>query len=246
MKPQTNAVQDFKAGKYQSVLPNLNSRESTLLLPLTINPGANLITNNFYATLNTRKPGVPMQWTSLEVWHNLSVTVSKAQTCTIHHWTRNPPKQAMWYHLWQLCLHCVHWRGRPKQNSFCSWSCKVAIRTSEMLVAKILFNSFISTPGPKFMTMDMSNFYLMTPLLPPNYIHIKLTDLPDEIINDNNLTATNEVLEKCLNKHSYYQSKYIPGLLKHQRCPIHLCLTVDDSESNILDKIMQITRYRSY
>jgi hypothetical protein len=33
-----------------------------------------------------------------------------------------------------------------------------------MLVAKMLFNSVISTKGACFMTMDISNFYLMTPL----------------------------------------------------------------------------------
>ena len=37
---------------------------------------------------------------------------------------------------------------------------EVATPTAEMLVAKMLFNSVISTPGAKFMTMDISNFYL--------------------------------------------------------------------------------------
>jgi hypothetical protein len=40
---------------------------------------------------------------------------------------------------------------------------EVATPTAEMLTAKLLFNSVISTPGAKFMTMDISNFYLMTP-----------------------------------------------------------------------------------
>jgi hypothetical protein len=39
---------------------------------------------------------------------------------------------------------------------------EVATPTAEMLAAKILFNSVISTNGAKFMTMDVSNFYLMT------------------------------------------------------------------------------------
>jgi hypothetical protein len=41
---------------------------------------------------------------------------------------------------------------------------KVATPTAEMLVAKLLFNSIISTHGAKFMTMDIANFYLMRPL----------------------------------------------------------------------------------
>ena len=44
---------------------------------------------------------------------------------------------------------------------------EVATPTAEMLVAKLLFNSVISTPGARFMTMDISNFYLMTPLARP-------------------------------------------------------------------------------
>ena len=41
---------------------------------------------------------------------------------------------------------------------------EVATPTAEMLVAKPLFNSVVLTPGDKFMTIDISNFYLMTPL----------------------------------------------------------------------------------
>ena len=51
-----------------------------------------------------------------------------------------------------------------------------------MLVAKLLFNSVVSTKGAKFMTADISNFYLNTPLTRPEYIRLKLTDIPDEII----------------------------------------------------------------
>jgi hypothetical protein len=47
---------------------------------------------------------------------------------------------------------------------------KVATPTMEMLVAQMLFNSVISTKGTRFMTMDISNFYLMTPLHRPKFI----------------------------------------------------------------------------
>jgi hypothetical protein len=53
-----------------------------------------------------------------------------------------------------------------------------------MLVAKMLFNSVISTKGARFMTMDISNFYLMTPLHHPEFIHVKLSDIPDEVIEE--------------------------------------------------------------
>ena len=66
---------------------------------------------------------------------------------------------------------------------------EVTTPTAEMLVAKLLFNSLISTKGAQFMTMDISNFYLMTPLARPEYIRVKLSDIPDEIIAEYNLKA---------------------------------------------------------
>ena len=60
---------------------------------------------------------------------------------------------------------------------------EVATPTAYMLVAKPLFNSIISTKGASFMTIDISNFYLMTPLKRPEYIRINVRDISDEIIN---------------------------------------------------------------
>ena len=54
---------------------------------------------------------------------------------------------------------------------------EVVTPTAEMLVAKLLFNSVVSTPGAKFMTMDIPNFYLMTPLKRPEFIRINFAVL---------------------------------------------------------------------
>jgi hypothetical protein len=130
---------------------------------------------------------------------------------------------------------------------------EVATPTAEMLVAKILFNSVISTKGARFMTIDISNFYLKTPLKRPEYLKVKIADLPAEIIKQYNLTEkankngfvffeitqgmyglpqarliANKLLEQRLNKHGYYQSKLIPGLWKHKTRPIQFTLVVDD------------------
>ena len=59
---------------------------------------------------------------------------------------------------------------------------KVATPTACMLVVKLIFNSVVSTKGAKFMTMDISNFFLMTPLNRPEYIRINIRDVPDEIV----------------------------------------------------------------
>ena len=54
---------------------------------------------------------------------------------------------------------------------------------ADMLVEKCLFNSVVSTRNTKFMIIDISNFYLMTPLKRPEYVRISINDIPDEIIN---------------------------------------------------------------
>jgi hypothetical protein len=61
---------------------------------------------------------------------------------------------------------------------------EVAMPTAEMLVAEILFNSVISTAGARFMMMDISNFYLNMPLKRPEYIRLKILNLPEEIIKE--------------------------------------------------------------
>jgi hypothetical protein len=61
---------------------------------------------------------------------------------------------------------------------------KVATPTADMLVAKLLFNSVILTRGARFMTMDISNSYLMTPLHQPEFIPMTLSNIPDKIIDE--------------------------------------------------------------
>ena len=105
---------------------------------------------------------------------------------------------------------------------------KVETPTADMLVAKFLFNSVVSTRNAKFITMDISIFYLMTPLKRPEYICISIKDIPNEIINEYKLRdiannngsvyihcncgmyglpqsglLANELLEKSLNKKGY-------------------------------------------
>ncbi len=103
------------------------------------------------------------------------------------------------------------------------------------------------------MTMDISNFYLMTPLHRPKFIRLKLNNIPDEVIKEYKLREkatkngsifikakqgmyglpqsgllANKLLEKRLNKHGYRQSKLVPGLWKHDTWPIQFTLVVDN------------------
>ena len=63
----------------------------------------------------------------------------------------------------------------------------VGTPTADILLVKILFNSIISTEGAKFMTADIKNFYLMTPLKRWEYIKLRLTDIPTETVKEYNL-----------------------------------------------------------
>jgi hypothetical protein len=134
-------------------------------------------------------------------------------------------------------------KAEPNQTRFTvrgdriNYPGKVAIPTAEMLVAKMLFNSVIFTKGARFMMVDISNFYLMTPLHRLKFIRMKLSDIPDEVIDEYKLKEkatldgsiyikakqgmyglpqsgllAKELLEKQLNKHSYRQSKLVPAL----------------------------------
>ena len=55
-------------------------------------------------------------------------------------------------------------------------------KTDDLLTAKLLLNSVISTKEAKFMTLDIANFYLCTPLTRKEYLKMKLSDFPDSVI----------------------------------------------------------------
>ena len=61
---------------------------------------------------------------------------------------------------------------------------EVATPMADMLVNIILFDSLIFTKRARFMTIDISNFYLMIPLKRPEYIRIHQRDIPVEIIKE--------------------------------------------------------------
>jgi hypothetical protein len=125
--------------------------------------------------------------------------------------------------------------------------------TTDMILFKILINSILSTPNVKCLMMDIKDFYLRTPMKRSEYMQLKLTDIPDKVIEHYNLRelATSDeyvycevtkgmyglpqagiiahkLLEKRLAEHGYYQSKIVHGLWKHKTKPICFCLVVDD------------------
>ena len=103
------------------------------------------------------------------------------------------------------------------------------------------------------MTLDIKNFYLNTPLGRYEYLRLKLTNLPEDVIENYGLKdkATSdgyvyveirkgmyglpqagmlaqELLKQRLMKHGYAQSKVTPGFWTHSWRPISFTLVVND------------------
>jgi len=125
--------------------------------------------------------------------------------------------------------------------------------TADLLTVKLLINSIISTPGAKFMTMDIKDFYLNTPMARYEYMRLKISDMPDDVIEHYNLReiATPDGFIYCeiqkgmnglpqagiiaqalladrLRNHGYTQSETTPGVWSHKSRPIQFSLVVDN------------------
>ncbi len=55
--------------------------------------------------------------------------------------------------------------------------------TGSIELVKLLINSVLSQRNARLATMDLKNFYLNTPLNQPEYVRIKLADIPLEFID---------------------------------------------------------------
>jgi hypothetical protein len=129
----------------------------------------------------------------------------------------------------------------------------VGTPTADMTLVKILLNSIISTKDAKCVMLDVKDFYLNTPMSRYEYMRIKLTDIPEEIIVEYKLREiatpdghvyieirkgmyglpqagiiAQQLLEKRLAKVGYHQSKIVPGLWTHITRDICFTLVVDD------------------
>ena len=125
--------------------------------------------------------------------------------------------------------------------------------TVDLLTVKLLLNSVVSTPGARFMTIDIKDFYLNTPMPRYEYMRLKLSDLPADFVEQNGLAEkvtadgyvyveirrgmyglpqagllAQKLLETRLNAEGYSQSPLTPGFWTHKWRPISFTLCVDD------------------
>jgi hypothetical protein len=59
--------------------------------------------------------------------------------------------------------------------------------TANLLTVKVLFNSIISTPNARFMSIDIKDFYLKTPMACYEYFRMKLELFPEDVIQEYDL-----------------------------------------------------------
>ena len=134
--------------------------------------------------------------------------------------------------------------------------------TADILTVKLLLNSVVSTPGAKFFTMDISNFYLNTPLKRKEYVRMKLGDFHKSVVKQLGLcrcvqrnvqapaggNSGAKVAGKRLNAAGYHPSQYTPGLWTHEWRPICFTVVVDyfgvkyvgeDHAQHLLDVVKQ-------
>jgi hypothetical protein len=131
--------------------------------------------------------------------------------------------------------------------------------TVDMITVKLHLNSVISTKGARYCTIDLKDFYLMTPMTRPEYMRMKIKDLPKDFVIMYNLAnkATSdgfvyikiqkgmyglpqagilaqELPEQHLNMHGYCQNPITSGLWQHNYRPISFTFCVDVLASSML------------
>ena len=124
---------------------------------------------------------------------------------------------------------------------------------ADITLVKTLFNSVISTKGARCVMLDVKDFYLNTPMKRYEYMQIKITDMPEEVIEHYKLREivtedgyvhceiqkgmyglpqagiiAQELLQERLAKVGYHQSQIIPGLWTHKTRNIWFTLVVND------------------
>ena len=65
----------------------------------------------------------------------------------------------------------------------------VGTKNASLDLVQLFLNSVLSRKDAKFVTFDISNFDLQTPLDRPEYVRIKFSDIPQDFVDEYNLLA---------------------------------------------------------
>jgi hypothetical protein len=129
---------------------------------------------------------------------------------------------------------------------------KLTTRTTDVMTAKLLWNSMLSMPEAKNMCLDIKKFYLSAPLDCFEYMRIPYALFPPWIVEQYALQdkvlygniymemrramwglpqagiLANKLLKKRLAPHGYFECTHTPGLWRHATRPITFTLVVND------------------
>jgi len=125
--------------------------------------------------------------------------------------------------------------------------------TASLELIKLMLNSVISRKGARFACINIKKFYLDTPMKDPEYVRIKISDIPEEFILEYGLAGkedkngwiyfeirrgcyglpqagilANNLLRGRLEEEGYYEAHSTSGLWRHKWRPIQFCLIMDD------------------
>ena len=70
---------------------------------------------------------------------------------------------------------------------------KAGTNTSSLELIKLMLNCVIFRKGARFACIDIKKFYLDTPMEDPEYVHIKITDIPEEFILEYGLAGMEDI-----------------------------------------------------
>ena len=124
----------------------------------------------------------------------------------------------------------------------------LSMKVADMTTFKILVNSTLSTPGARWLGLDVKNYYLGTPMADYEYMFIPITSIPNEIITHYKLhdivhngkvymeirrgmyglpqagILAEKQLIRFLGRYGYAPVRHTPGLWRHTWRPISFCL----------------------
>jgi hypothetical protein len=96
-------------------------------------------------------------------------------------WIHRSPDMNTWEPLFDYRVRLAYGGDRS------DYPFEVSTTTVDVTTVKLHFNSIISTPNARHMTMDLQNFYLNTPLTRYEYTRAPLSMIPQSVIEHYNL-----------------------------------------------------------
>jgi len=219
-----------------------------------------------FTSITMNSDGKALKWHSAskgidaEKWHlaadaEFDRLIETTKTMHLIPWDQKPANRQASYYNPQLKIKSngtYRCRGTYGGNRSDYAGPKIA-ETAELTTVKMLINACISDPDSEFMTADISDFYLGTPLDTPEYMIIRLDQMPEasrrKYIYDPSLIRNGCILVEIirslyglpqagrlsqqrlirhLETHGYKQATHTPCLFAHIDRPVSFTLIVDD------------------